>query len=84
MDFPKKYRDNVLNAERNKEEISIRTRCETAIEKVRKENSDRISRQRGMAQERIDVLRAEASPSRSRFSWILGIAGFIVGFFVCS
>ena len=84
MDFPKKYRDNVLNAERNKEEISIRSRCETAIEKVRKENDDRISRQQGVAQARIDALRAEASPSRNRFSWILGIAGFIVGFFVCS
>ena len=34
MDFPKKYRDNVLNAERNKEEISIQNRFETAMEKV--------------------------------------------------
>ena len=84
MDFPKKYRDNVLNTERNKEEISIQNRFETAMERVRKENSDRISRQQGMVQARIDALRAEASPSRSRFSWILGIAGFIVGFYVCS
>lgn len=84
MDFPKKYRDNVLNAERSKEEISIQNRFETAMEKVQRENNDRISRQQGMVQVRIDALRAEASPSRSRFSWILGIAGFIVGFFVCS
>lgn len=62
MDFPKKYRDNVLNAERNKEEISIQNRFETAMEKVQRENNDRISRQQGMVQVRIDALRAEASP----------------------